>query len=308
MITPEEIGKWSTVSDDDARKIFEERRDKAVDAGTPPGLADRIPERRGSPGGARPHRVGTVVRRSRQGARAQPGRHRSRHRHEIRHHRSRDCRRRVFAGADDVSQPVQGRFGTALVKVGKIEPGIQADLRKRRARPEARDRRRARPRPGREPSRQDGRRARRRRQRRRSRPEARPDRRHHRCRRPLRPRAERPAGRRHPAGPRRGHAGFRQRRRRRQRSDPVRRRLCLVRRARHHAVARTQHRRGQGPGRGALARRPDHQPAAHQGDRDGPEAQPGRQARRRSRQPRTEGRYRGAVSSATPPCRACRPA
>ena len=28
----------------------------------------------------------------------------------------------------EVSQPVQGKFGVALVKVGKIEPGVDADL------------------------------------------------------------------------------------------------------------------------------------------------------------------------------------
>src|SRR5204863_4888676 len=32
VITPEEIGKWSTVSDEEARKIFEERKDKLATA------------------------------------------------------------------------------------------------------------------------------------------------------------------------------------------------------------------------------------------------------------------------------------
>ncbi len=38
-------------------------------------------------------------------------------------------------------------------------------------------------------------------------------------------------------------------------NDPIsyQRRLCLVRRARHHPVARAQSRRGQGPGRGEMA-------------------------------------------------------
>ncbi len=181
---------------------------------------------------------------------------------------------------DDVSQPVQGRFGTALVKVGKIEPGTQPtyesvapnlkrEIAAERARAQV-----ASLHDKMEDERGGGA----------SVVEAAQklglDRRHHRCRRPLRPRAERPAGCRHSAGPQRRHAGLLQRRRRRQRSDPVRRRLCLVRRSRHHAVARTRHRRGQGPGRGALARRPDRQPAARQGDRNGPETQSGRQARR----------------------------
>ena len=32
MITPEEVGKWSTVSDEEARKLYDERKDKM---GTP---------------------------------------------------------------------------------------------------------------------------------------------------------------------------------------------------------------------------------------------------------------------------------
>jgi peptidyl-prolyl cis-trans isomerase D len=59
VITPEEIGKWSEVSDEDARKVYEQRRDKL---GTP--------ERRRSFCRAQPDRVGIVIRGSGQGARA----------------------------------------------------------------------------------------------------------------------------------------------------------------------------------------------------------------------------------------------
>ena len=103
-------------------------------------------------------------------------------------------------------------------------------------------------------------------------------------------------------------AGLQQRCRRRQRPDPVRRRLCLVRRARHHALARTHARRGQQPGRGEMARRPDREPAARQGHRDGAEARA-----RRQRSPTTPPRparrsRRRPASAATPRCPACLPA
>ena len=53
----------------------------------------------------------------------------------------------------------------------------------------------------------------------------------------------------------------------------ARRRLSLVRRHRHHAVARTHARRGQGPGRDALARRRDRQAPAGQDRRHARQAQ-----------------------------------
>jgi peptidyl-prolyl cis-trans isomerase D len=125
VVTPEEIAKWSTVSDEDARKVFEERRNKL---GTP--------ERR---------QVWQIVFPNGEEAQA--------------------ARTRIAAGTsfddiakerglkpadidlgmvaksdiidpkvaeaafslapDEVSQPAEGRFGVALVKVGKIEPGVQ---------------------------------------------------------------------------------------------------------------------------------------------------------------------------------------
>ena len=60
-VTPEEIGKWSEVSDDDARKIFEQNRSKLGTPETASGVADRVPERRGSRGGAWPPRAGGIV-------------------------------------------------------------------------------------------------------------------------------------------------------------------------------------------------------------------------------------------------------
>jgi peptidyl-prolyl cis-trans isomerase D len=126
MITPDEIGKWATVSDEDARKIFEERRDKlstperrqvsqmvfpnveeaqAARGRIASGLSfDDLAKERGQ--SASDTDLGTIAK----SAIIDPA-----------------IADAAFALApDDVSQPVQGRFGTALVKIGKIEPGTQA--------------------------------------------------------------------------------------------------------------------------------------------------------------------------------------
>jgi peptidyl-prolyl cis-trans isomerase D len=126
MITPDEIGKWSTVSDDDAKKIFEERRDKlstperrqlsqivfpnVEEAATARGRItsglsfDDLAKERGL--SASDVDLGTITK----SAVIDPA--------------IADAAFSLAPG--DVSQPVQGRFGTVLVKVGKIEPGTQA--------------------------------------------------------------------------------------------------------------------------------------------------------------------------------------
>jgi peptidyl-prolyl cis-trans isomerase D len=124
-ITPEEIGKWSEVSDDDAKKLFEQRRDRL---GTP--------DKREVSQMVFPNAEEAATARSR-----------------IASGLSFDdlAKERGLAAADvdlgmvakseiidpavaeaafslnsgDVSQPVQGRFGVALVKIGKIVPGAQ---------------------------------------------------------------------------------------------------------------------------------------------------------------------------------------
>ena len=125
MITPEEIGKWATVSDEDAKKIFEERRDKLS-----------TPERR---------QVSQMVFPNVEEAQAARGRIASGLSFDdLAKERGLNpsdidlgtiAKSAVIDPAiadaafslapDEVSQPVQGRFGTALVKVGKIEPGVQ---------------------------------------------------------------------------------------------------------------------------------------------------------------------------------------
>jgi peptidyl-prolyl cis-trans isomerase D len=124
VITPEEIGKWSEVSDDEARKVFEQRKDSL---GTP--------ERR---------EVAQIVFPSVDEAQVARGRITSGLSFEdlakergltppdydlgliakssIGDPAAADA---AFAlGSGEVSQPLQGRFGVALVKVGKIEPGV----------------------------------------------------------------------------------------------------------------------------------------------------------------------------------------
>jgi peptidyl-prolyl cis-trans isomerase D len=125
-ITPEEIGKWSEVSDEDARKAFEQRRDKLgtperrqvwqivfpnaeeamaarsrIESGT--SFEDLAKER-----GLNPSDVDLgIIAKS---AIADPA--------------MADAAFSLQSG--EVSQPQQGRFGYALVKVGKIEPGTTA--------------------------------------------------------------------------------------------------------------------------------------------------------------------------------------
>ena len=121
MITPEEIGKWSAVSDEEARKIYDERKDKM---GTPDkrqveqivfpnmeearsarnridatfSFEDLAKERGLNPSD---YDLGLVAK----SAIIDPA-----------------IADAAFAlPSGEISQPVQGRFGVALVKVGKIE-------------------------------------------------------------------------------------------------------------------------------------------------------------------------------------------
>ena len=68
--------------------------------------------------------VGHVVRRPRQGAQSQSGRRRPRHDRKIAIIDPAIADAAFALPSGEVSQPVQGRFGVALVKIGKIEPGV----------------------------------------------------------------------------------------------------------------------------------------------------------------------------------------
>ena len=124
-VTPEDIGKWSEVSDDDARKLFEQRRGRL---GTPeqrqvsqivfPNVEEAMAARNriasgvsfddlAKERGLSPSDVdlGLIAR----SAIIDPA-----------------IANAAFSlPSGEVSQPVQGRFGVALVKIGKIEPGAE---------------------------------------------------------------------------------------------------------------------------------------------------------------------------------------
>jgi peptidyl-prolyl cis-trans isomerase D len=124
VITPEELGKWTTVSDEDARKAFEQRRDKlgkpeqrevsqivfpnaeeaqAARSRIASGMSfDDLAKERGlAPTDVN---LGMVTKAGLDGAIA-------------------DAAFSLPSG--EVSQPLQGRFGSVLVKIGKIEPGFE---------------------------------------------------------------------------------------------------------------------------------------------------------------------------------------
>src|ERR1700731_3216394 len=124
-ITPEEIGKWSEVSDEDARKLFEQRRDSL---GTPekrevsqivfPSAEEALAAR---------NRIGSGL--SFEDLAKERGLNSS------------DVDLGMVAksaiidpevanaafslSSGEESHPVQGKFGVALVKIGKIEPGVE---------------------------------------------------------------------------------------------------------------------------------------------------------------------------------------
>ncbi|SEN30638.1 peptidylprolyl isomerase [Bradyrhizobium sp. OK095] len=126
VISPEEIGKWSEVSDEDAKKLFEQRKDRL---GTPekrqiqqlvfPNEAEAKAARERLAGGtsfedlgkerglsASEVDLGLVAKSSLDAAVGNV----------------------AFAlPAGEISQPIQGGIGTSIVKVGKIEPGNEAN-------------------------------------------------------------------------------------------------------------------------------------------------------------------------------------
>lgn len=125
VVTPEELGKWSEVSDDDARKLFEQRRDSL---GTPekrevsqivfPNAEEAAAARGRIAGGlsfddlakerglsASDVDLGMVTRSA------------------ILDSAVADAAFSLPSG--EVSQPVSGKFGIALVKIGKVEPGVE---------------------------------------------------------------------------------------------------------------------------------------------------------------------------------------
>ena len=126
VVSPEEIGKWSEVSDEDAKKVFDQRKDRL---GTPekrqihqivfPNVAEAQAARERLAGGmsfedlgkerglsTSDVDLGLVTKSSLDPAVGDA----------------------AFAlPAGEISQPIQGRLGTSIVKVDKIEPGNEAN-------------------------------------------------------------------------------------------------------------------------------------------------------------------------------------
>ncbi|MFG3593426.1 SurA N-terminal domain-containing protein [Bradyrhizobium sp. RDI18] len=124
MISPEEIGKWTEVSDEDAKKVFEQRRDQL---GTPEKreVSQMFFPNEGEAQAARSRITsGTsfddvAKERNLNLADVDLG---MIAKNAIIDPAIADAAFSLQSG--EVSQPVQGRFGVALVKVGKIEPGV----------------------------------------------------------------------------------------------------------------------------------------------------------------------------------------
>jgi peptidyl-prolyl cis-trans isomerase D len=126
-VSPEEIGKWTEVSDEDAKKLFEQRKDRL---GTPekrevhqlvfPTVEEAQAARTRLTSGTSFEDI--AKERGLSAADADLG---LVAKSAILDPAVADAAFTLPAG--EISQPVQGRFGTALVKVDKIEPGAEAN-------------------------------------------------------------------------------------------------------------------------------------------------------------------------------------
>lgn len=146
MVTPEEIGKWSEVSDEDARKLYEQRKESL---GTPekrevsqivfPNMEEAQAARSRIASGLSFDDL--IKERNLKAADVELG---MVSKSAILDPAFADAAFSLPSG--EVSQPVQGRFGIALVKVGAIQPAVErsfesvaTDLKKEIAIARARD-------------------------------------------------------------------------------------------------------------------------------------------------------------------------
>ncbi len=128
VVSPEEIGKWSEVSDEDAKKVFEQSRNRI---GTPekrevqqmvfPNAEEALTARSRITSGMSFDDV--AKERNAQSSDVDLG---MIAKSAIIDPAIADAAFALPSG--EVSQPIQGRFGVALVKVGKIEPAYDAFL------------------------------------------------------------------------------------------------------------------------------------------------------------------------------------
>ncbi|MHC4051254.1 SurA N-terminal domain-containing protein [Bradyrhizobium sp. 25ACV] len=126
VVSPEEIGKWSEVSDEDAKKVFEQRKDRL---GTPekrqiqqivfPNVTDAQAARERLVGGMSFEDLGKE--RGLSASDVDLG-------HVTKSSLAAAVGDAAFAlPVGEISQPIQGGLGVAIVRVDKIEPGKEAD-------------------------------------------------------------------------------------------------------------------------------------------------------------------------------------
>jgi len=126
VLTPDELAKWTTISDDDARKVYEQRKDSFA-----------TPEKREVSQIVFPDAEAAAAARKRLAeglSFADLAKERGLAASDVdlgMIDKSAIIDPAVAAAAfalksGEISEPVQGRFGSVLVKVGKIEPGTQA--------------------------------------------------------------------------------------------------------------------------------------------------------------------------------------
>jgi peptidyl-prolyl cis-trans isomerase D len=125
LINPEEVGRWTTISDEDAKKVFEQRRDKL---GTPekrqlsqivfPNAEEALAARGRLTSGTSFEDLAKE-----RGLSASDVDLGMVSKSEIIDPAVADAAFALPSG--EVTQPVQGKFGVVLAKVGKIEPGVE---------------------------------------------------------------------------------------------------------------------------------------------------------------------------------------
>ena len=282
-LIPSEQARWIEISDADLKRAYEERRARYVTPERRHIQQIDFPECRGGAGRGRPHRQGHELRRDREGARQDREGHRSRHGDQGRDDRPGGGRRRLRAqrrrGQRAGARPVRHRAGAGAqdrARAGSLRSSRWPASSSRSWRPRA-------PRPRFSTSTTRSR-TRARRANRWPRPPRTSSSRRAPSRRSTAPAATRPGMPVSlPDAQRLLRHGVHHRRRRRARPAAVPGRLYLVRRRRDHAFARAPARRGEGAGRGALARAGNRNAPAGQGDGNPRQAQGRHAAGRRRR-------------------------
>lgn len=129
VVSPEEIGKWTDVSDEDARKVFDQRKDRF---GTPEKrqIQQLVFANAAEAQAARERLVGGM-------SFEDLGKERGLSASDVdlglvtKSSLDSAVGNAAFAlAAGEISQPIQGALGVSIVKVDKIEPGVEPDFAK----------------------------------------------------------------------------------------------------------------------------------------------------------------------------------